>query len=60
MKSNSLKEAINVIINALENSNMEQIDKVELELNLYKFLESYDKNIKVLQKVKNEINSSSK
>lgn len=60
MKTNSLKEAINVIIDALENSNMEQIDKVELELNLYKFLESYDKNIKVLQKVKYENNSTCK
>lgn len=60
MKSDSIKEAINVILDALENTSMDKIDKLELEINLYKFLENYDNNIKILQKVKNENNCSSK
>ena len=63
MKTDSIKEAINVIIDALDNTTMDQTDKVELELNLYKFLDNYEKNIKVLNKSlrsKYENNSSSK
>lgn len=50
MKKESIKEAINIIIEALDSSNIEQIDKVELMYNLWNFLEHYDENIKVLSK----------
>lgn len=56
MKKESIKQAINVIIEGLNNSNIEQIDRVELMTNLYNFLEHYDEDIKVLRKevVRNE------
>ena len=56
MKKESIKHAINVIIEGLNNSSIEQIDRVELMTNLYNFLEHYDEDIKILRKevVKNE------
>ena len=56
MKKESIKQAINVIIDGLNNSNIDQLDKVELMTNLYNFLEHYDEDIKVLRKevVRNE------
>lgn len=50
MKKESIKQAINVIIEGLNNSNIEQIDRVELMTNLYNFLEHYDEDIKILRK----------
>ena len=56
MKKESIKQAINVIIEGLNNSNIEQIDRIELMTNLYNFLEHYDEDIKILRKevVRNE------
>ena len=56
MKKESIKQAINVIIEGLNNSNIEQIDRVELMTNLYNFLEHYNEDIKILRKevVRNE------
>ena len=56
MKKESIKQAINVIIEELNNSNIDQIDRVEIMTNLYNFLEHYDEDIKVLRKevVRNE------
>ena len=47
----SLKEAREVIIEALSNSNIELADKVELMINLDKFLSEprYEENVKVLK-----------
>ena len=50
----SLKKAKDIIISSLENSNINQMDKVELMLNISNFLneEEYKNNIKTLRKVK--------
>lgn len=52
MKQESLEKAIELIIEALEKSDIEIVDKTELMLNESKFLDKdkYEKNIKVLQK----------
>ena len=52
MKKESIDEAINVITVALGNSNIDRIDKCELEINLYNFLKSYDENRRVLSEYK--------
>ena len=46
MKQDSLFKALDIIIKALENSNIDKVDKVELMLNLRWFLLNYDKQIK--------------
>lgn len=50
MERESLENAINIILKALEESNIDEVDKVELMINLTKFLENYDKEIKTLQR----------
>lgn len=60
MKKESIKYAINIIIEELDKSSMDKLDKVELMINLKEFLNSYEENIKVLRKVKYEDNSTSK
>ena len=63
MKSESIRKAINVILKALEETTMDDYDRLELSYNLYKFLDNYEKNIKVLNKSlrsKDENYSSSK
>ena len=52
METSSLEELKDIIINGLDKSNMNQLDKAELMLNMTKILESkeiYQKNIKVLK-----------
>ena len=52
MKQESLAEARRLLIDVIANSEIEQIDKLELLKNLYNFLNDldYDNNIKILQK----------
>ena len=56
MKSKSLNQAINMIIDNLDKMDINEQDKVELMLNLKEFLQpkNYKENIKVLEKVRNE------
>lgn len=52
MQKESLEELKDIIINGLDKSNMNQIDKTEFMLNMTKFIENpeqYKKNIKVLK-----------
>ena len=52
METSSLEELKDIIINGLDKSNINQLDKTELMLNMTKILESkeiYQKNIKVLK-----------
>lgn len=54
MNKESLKKARTLIVNAIYNSNINAQDKAELMMNIIKFLnnECYDKNIKILNKVR--------
>ena len=56
MKSKSLNQTINMIIENLDKMEMNEQDKAELMLNLKEFLQPkyYKENIKVLEKVRNE------
>lgn len=52
MQKESLEELKDIIINGLDKSNMNQLDKTELMLNMIKIIDSketYQKNIKVLK-----------
>ena len=46
MKQESLRKATELIINAIQNSDINKLDKTELMLNLYIFLNNYDEAIK--------------
>lgn len=52
MKSKSLNQAIDMIIENLDKMDMNELDKVELMINLREFLKPkyYKENVKVLQK----------
>lgn len=52
MKSKSLNQTINMIINNLDKMDINEQDKVELMINLKEFLQPkyYKENVKVLQK----------
>lgn len=52
MKQDSLDTAISVIIDALNESDIETIDKLELMLNIRELLKNYEENIKILSKRK--------
>ena len=56
MKSKSLNQTIDMIIENLDKMEMNEQDKIELMLNLKEFLQPkyYKENIKVLEKVRNE------
>ena len=56
MNKESLKEALKVCNEAINNLNINTLDKMELIINLYNFLDEnkYEKNIKILRKVKYE------
>ena len=56
MNKDSINIAVDVIVNALDNCEMNPVDKVELLINLSKFLESYENNVKILRKVDKEWN----
>lgn len=52
MQKESLEELKDIIINGLDKSNINQLDKTELMLNMIKIIDSketYQKNIKVLK-----------
>lgn len=57
MKKESLELALDLIIDALDKSSINIVDKVEIMRNLSCLLsyENYEKDIKVLQKVKGGI-----
>ena len=46
MKQESLRKATELIINAIQNSDIDELDKTELMMNLYIFLNNYDEAIK--------------
>ena len=46
MQQESLNEATKLIINAIQNSNINMVDKVELLINLSNFLDNYHEAIK--------------
>ena len=52
MKDESLIKARELVFNIINNSKIETLDKYELLLNLYNFLDpyTYEESIKVLQK----------
>lgn len=54
MKSKSLNQTINMIIENLDKMDINEQDKVELMINLREFLKpkNYKKNIRVLEKEK--------
>lgn len=52
MKKESLEKASNIIIKALEKSDIEELDKLEIMLNVFQFLENYHKDLDILRKVK--------
>ena len=52
MKKESLEKASNIIIKALEKSDIEELDKLQIMLNVFQFLQNYHKDIDILRKVK--------
>lgn len=52
MEQDSLRQARELLSNVIENSEINQADKIELLINLYAFLNGveYNNNIKILQK----------
>ena len=56
MKQSSLEKAVDIIIEALDKSNIDRIDKTELIINIPHFLDAkqYRENVKVLQKKMNK------
>lgn len=56
MKQSSLEKAVNLIIQALDESNIDKIDKAELMINIPHFLDTkqYRENVKILQKRMNK------
>lgn len=46
MEQGSLKKATDLILDTIQNSNIDELDKMELMLNLYIFLNNYDEAIK--------------
>ena len=46
MEQGSLKKATELIIDAIQNSEINIVDKMELMMNLYIFLNNYDEAIK--------------
>ena len=52
MKKENIEKARELVFNIINNSNIDTLDKYELLLNLYHFLDpfAYEENIKVLEK----------
>ena len=46
MEQESLKKATDLILDTIQNSNVDELDKMELMMNLYLFLNNYDEVIK--------------
>ena len=55
MKKETLIKARNIVADLIKETELETIEKLELMINLDKFLENYDENIKVLSKKKHWI-----
>lgn len=55
MERESLEIVQDKVVNLLNNTNIDIVDKVELLINLVSFLnpDEYDENIKILQKKRN-------
>lgn len=55
MNKESLEIVQDKVVNLLNNTNIDIVDKVELLINLVSFLnpDEYDENIKILQKKRN-------
>lgn len=49
MKKESIELALDIIVNNISNSNIDNIDKIELLLNLRLFLINYKDNIETLE-----------
>lgn len=49
MTEKSINQAKDIIVNALMNSNIDSYDKIELVMNIIKFLDDYKDNIITLQ-----------
>jgi len=54
MKGESLEKASSIIVKALIEANIDELDKIELVLNLNNFLNknNYEENVKILSKKK--------
>lgn len=52
METESIDKAIDIITKSITESDINEIDKLELLLNLYHFLNDYENNIETLRKVK--------
>ena len=46
MEQGSLKKATDLILDTIQNSDINELDKMELMMNLYIFLNNYDEAIK--------------
>lgn len=50
MKQDSLFKALDLIIKALDKTDIDNVNKVELMLNLRRFLVDYNENIEILRR----------
>lgn len=50
MNKESLEKIKDKFIDIIENTNIDNADKLELLMNIWLFLENYEENIKILQK----------
>ena len=50
MQEESIEEAIRITVDNIQYSNINIVDKVELLMNITKFLDDYENNIKILDK----------
>lgn len=50
MNKESLDKIKDKFIDIIENTNIDNADKLELLMNIWLFLENYEENIKILQK----------
>lgn len=50
MQEESIEEAIRITVDNIQYSNINIVDKVELLMNITKFLDDYENNIKILNK----------
>lgn len=56
MQKESLEVIKEKLVDLLNNTNIDTIDKIELLINLNCFLSEYDENIKILRREKNGTN----
>lgn len=51
MKQESLDKALKVVVEAILNSDIEELDKIELAMNLMQFLNNYNNDVRELQMI---------